>query len=95
MTDKKKIAIVGVGSPSIQTAIAEFKDRHPEVVIIEATDKMKEAIEGIKQATIETEKFNKTIAELKAIAPIEFENAIMNKPFYHNLPQKKHKRKKK
>lgn len=89
MTEKKKIAIVGVGSSSIQTAIAAFKDSHPEVVIIEATDKMKEAIEGIKQATIETEKFN------KAIAPIEFENAIMNKPFYHNLPQKKHKRNKK
>lgn len=92
MTDKKKIAIVGVGSSSIQTAIAAFKDSHPEVVIIEATDKMKEAIEGIKQATIETEKFNKAIAELKAIAPIEFENAIMNKPFYHNVPKYRRKR---
>lgn len=92
MTDKKKIAIVGVGSPSIQTAIAAFKDSHPEVVIIEATDKMKEAIEGIRQATIETEKFNKAIAELQAIPALEFEKATMNKPFYHNVPKYRRKR---
>lgn len=95
MTDKKEIAIVGsrgIGSPHINMAIAAFKDNHPEVVIIEATDRMKEAIKGIKQATIDTEKFNKAIAELKAIAPIEFENAIMNKPFYHNVPKYRRKR---
>lgn len=84
MTDIKKIAIIGVGSPSIQTAVSGFKDSHPEVVIIEATDKMKEAI---KQATIETEKFNKAIVELKNIPALEFENAIVNKPFYHNVPK--------
>lgn len=92
MTDKKKIAIVGVGSPSIQTAIAAFKDSQPEVVIIEATDKMKEAFEEIKKATLATEKFNKAIAKLKAIPPIEFEKAIMNKPFYHNVPKYRRKR---
>lgn len=92
MIDKKKIAIVGVGSSSIQTAIAALKASQPEVVIIEATDKMKEAIEGIKQATLATEKFNKAIAELKAIPAQEFENVIMNKPFYHNVPKYRRKR---
>lgn len=90
--NEKKIVIVGVGSPSIQTAIASLKATHPEVVIIEATDKMKEAVEGIKQATIETEKFSKAIADLKSIPPLEFEKAIMNKPFYHNVPKYRRKR---
>lgn len=92
MKDKKKIAIVGIGSPSIQTAIAALKASKPEVVIIEATDKMKEAVEEIKQATLATEKFNKAIAELKAIPTIKFEEAIINKPFYHNVPKYRKKR---
>lgn len=95
MTDKKKIAIVGVGSSYIQTAIAAFKDSHPEVVIVEATDKMKEAIEGIKQATIASESLNKALAELKKLEPKLLackETPSSNKPFYHNVPKYRRKR---
>lgn len=94
MTDKKKIAIVGVGSPSIEVAMAALARDH-KVAIIEATDCIKEAIEGINQATIASENLNKAIAELKELAPkllARKDTPSSNKPFYYNVPKYRRKR---
>ena len=89
MIDKKKIVIVGVGSSSIEKAMAALAMDH-KVVIVEATDRLKDAVEQFNQASLASENLNKALADLKALAPkllAKKDASSSSKPFYYNVPK--------
>ena len=91
--DKKKILIVGAGSPSNKMAIAATLASSYKVAIIEATDRIKQAIELLKQAAIASENLNNASADLKELALklMACKHPLSSKPFYHDVPKYRRK----
>lgn len=88
----KKIAIIGHGASSaLLTAIEHLRSSNPDLIVIDTTKKIKEEIEKAKAVRQKVEISSLPILESYVYESVDFDN----KPFYHNLPKKSKKKKRK
>lgn len=102
MDAEKKRVIICAGSiadsNAIRVAVAALQSEDIRAVVINAAKGIREVTDNLalqlKAATVTTENLNKAIAEMKEIQPLCRDKVDQNKPFYYDLLNKKHKKKK-